>query len=378
MNNIAETKENSFPRDFMPSRATILGVARSGMAAATFLDNNGCKVFLSDCGDAGKIELMLAANKLAHLPHEAGGHTERALDCDVVILSPGVPSDIPILKQAHQRGIPVWSELELGFRMSCAPWCSITGSTGKSTTTSLLGRIMESANIEHVVAGNIGLPVTRVAPAISAEGWVVAEVSSFQLENIDLFRPRVAAVLNLMKNHLDRYPSENDYYNAKKAIMKNMADNDTIVLNACDPLLAAWSRDIDKRIRITYFGANVAGNESVWVEDNRLMARFGDIRGSIANLSTMKLKGEHNRLNAAAAAAMALAAGIKPEAVGRGLCTFAGLPHRLEWVRTIDSMAFYNDSKATTAESIRCALEAFDANVHLIAGGRDKGCDFEA
>lgn len=366
----------SLPRDYLPRRATIVGTGRSGMAAATYLTERGSEVFLSDSAGAEQTEMVLAANNLAHLPHEWGEHTDRVLDCDVIILSPGVPSDLPILRQARRRGIPVWSEMELGYRMSSAPWCAITGSTGKSTTTSLLGSVMADAGIEHVVAGNIGLPVTHAAPPLSAEGWVVAEVSSFQLENIDLFRPRVAAVLNLMKNHLDRYPAEEDYYNAKKAIARNMRDADTIVLNANDPLLTAWAKELGGRVRVAFFGAEVAGHDCVWPDRGSLTARFGDVRGPVTDLSAMKLKGGHNHLNAAAAAAMALAAGVDTGAIGRGLCAFTGLPHRLELVREHDGVAYYNDSKATTAESIACALDAFGANVHLIAGGRDKGCDF--
>jgi UDP-N-acetylmuramoylalanine--D-glutamate ligase len=215
-----------------------------------------------------------------------------------------------------------------------------------------------------------------VAPDLGEAGWVVAEVSSFQLENIDRFHPRVAAVLNLMKNHLDRYASEQEYYEAKKAIAGTMERTDTIVLNALDPLLAHWAREIDTRVRVVLFGADVDGYDCLWPEGGRLMARVGDSRDSLAELTAMKLAGGHNHLNAAAAAAMALAAGIDAGAIATGLYAFGGLPHRLELVRELDGVAYYNDSKATTAESILCALEAFDHNVHLIAGGRDKGCDF--
>jgi UDP-N-acetylmuramoylalanine--D-glutamate ligase len=365
-------------RDFVPAEATIVGLARSGIAAARLLGEKGVKLFLSDSGDPRKVEFMLASNKLAQLDHEAGEHTERVLDADAIIVSPGVPSDIPILREARRKHIPVWSELELAYRMSKATYCAVTGSSGKSTTVSLLGSIMKAAGREHVVAGNIGVPLSQVAPQIGTGGYVVAEVSSFQLETIDLFRPRVAAILNLMKNHLDRYEHEHHYYEAKKTIARNMTDEDTLVLNCRDNRLTDWAREIGTKTTIAFFGGKTESGDCVWSDGGTLHARTGTRTVSLMGLDDMKITGEHNWDNAAAAAAMALALGIDHEAIAEGLGDFGGLPHRLEFVREVDGVKYYNDSKATTAESVVCAISSFSANVHLIAGGRDKGCDYAA
>jgi UDP-N-acetylmuramoylalanine--D-glutamate ligase len=361
----------------LPARVTVMGAARSGIAAARYLYEQGVSVFVSDACSAQQLDFILASNNLAHLAHESEEHTERALASDVIVLSPGIPSDLWLLKQARRRGIPVWSEMELGFRRSAAEFLAVTGSSGKSTTVSMLGEIMKASGRPTVVAGNIGVPVVSVAPQLPAEGVVVAEVSSFQLENIDTFCPRVASVLNFMKNHLDRYANEASYYDAKKAIAVNMDPGCRLVLNARDRQLRSWSSEIGERTNIDFFGRSEVGYACCWYEDGAIVAadRAG-VRREILPVSEMILKGQHNYDNASAAAQMALAAGVPVEAIAEGLRTFAGLPHRLQLVGTYGGVSWYNDSKSTTAESVRVAVTAFEKNVHLIAGGRDKGCDF--
>ncbi len=354
-----------------------MGAARSGMAAARYLHEQGVSVFISDACPADKLDFLLASNKLAHLAHEAEEHTDRVLSCDAIVVSPGVRSDLWLLRQARRRGIPVWSEMELGFRRSVAEFLAVTGSSGKSTTVSMLGEIMKATGRPTVVAGNIGVPVISVAPRMPAGGVVVAEVSSFQLENIDTFRPSVAAVLNLMKNHLDRYESEGDYYEAKKAIATNMDPACRLVVNAGDPLLRAWADEMASRTNIGFFGRCETGYPSVWCRDGAVVT--ADTSGGERHLldtAEMRVSGRHNHENAAAAAAVALAAGADLTAVAEGLRSFEGLEHRLQFVGSFGGVSWYNDSKSTTAESVRAAITAFPAPVHLIAGGRDKGCDF--
>ncbi|MDD5675694.1 MAG: UDP-N-acetylmuramoyl-L-alanine--D-glutamate ligase, partial [Chitinivibrionales bacterium] len=295
---------------------------------------------------------------------------------DLIIVSPGVPRDVPILRQARARNIPVWSELELGFRMSQTTVAAITGSSGKSTTVSMLGAIVAASGRSHAVIGNIGVPVISVMPGLPLGGVAVVEVSSFQLEYTDAFRPRVAAVLNLMKNHLDRYADENEYYQAKKAIFKNAGKEDFAVLNANDMRLMAWAEELTARTGLIYFGKEVPGAPSVWADAAAIYWNVNGKTEKILDLDKMQLAGRHNYDNASAAIAMAWALGISPEACRRGLGDFKGLAHRLEYAGTVDGVRYYNDSKATTAESVAVALSAFGANVHLIAGGRDKGCDF--
>jgi UDP-N-acetylmuramoylalanine--D-glutamate ligase len=363
---------------WLPEKVAILGAGRSGIAAAKYCLQKGISVFISETGSVENLEFILASNAIASCGHEGGGHSARVLDAELIICSPGIPSDIPVLKKARAKRIPVWAEVEFAFRQSIAPFLAVTGSTGKSTTVMLLGSVLESAGRAHTVAGNIGLPLISVAPGIPADGFIVAEISSFQLENIDLFRPKVAAVLNLMKNHLDRYESEQAYYNAKKQIVKNMSSADTVVLNGNDPNCRLWAEELEGTVKVVYFGIRDVACRSVWCEGTRMYTNIGGDRELLGDLNRMKIRGQHNRENACAVAAMALEAGIAPGAVMEGVCTFTGLPHRLEFIREINGVAYYNDSKATTAESVACAVNAFSANVHLIAGGKDKGCDFTA
>ncbi|MBD3391246.1 MAG: UDP-N-acetylmuramoyl-L-alanine--D-glutamate ligase [Chitinivibrionales bacterium] len=364
------------PKEYMPKQVSILGAARSGLAAARVLLDQGVDVFLSDACDVRALDFTLASNSLAHLRHEAGEHTDKVLQCDAIVTSPGIRSDAPILQRARKAKIPVWSEMELGFRLSRAPFLAVTGSTGKSTTVSLLGAILEAAGKEHVVAGNIGVPVSSMVSSVGPDGFVVAEVSSFQLENIDAFKPKAAAVLNLLKNHLDRYDNEEGYYDAKKAIARNMDTGDCLVLNACDERLREWSLTVQDRTAIVFFGREMGDVDCVWHADGIMYRRHEGAVEKMFDLSDMKLRGGHNRDNAAAAAALAASVGIDTASIARGITGFAGLPHRLEFVREIDGVSYYNDSKATTAESVACAAASFGANVHLICGGRDKGCDF--
>ncbi|MDG5814898.1 UDP-N-acetylmuramoyl-L-alanine--D-glutamate ligase [Chitinispirillales bacterium ANBcel5] len=363
--------------NYAPEKVSILGAAKSGIAAARYFINRKSKVFISDSCSKQVLEKKLSDAGLAEIESEADGHSENVLDCDLIIVSPGVRSDHPLLTEARRRKIVVWSELELGYRASYATFVAVTGSTGKSTTVSLLGKAMSCGGKNAVVAGNIGLPVITISPSLKPGDHIVAEVSSFQLEIIDRFRPKVSAILNLMKNHLDRYSCEDDYYAAKKNIIKNQNNSDYLVLNANDPKLLEWSKEIQGSVRIVWFGKKF-GDDCFFIEGEYLKYSFDGKSGVLLNYKDMKLKGEHNYQNACAAAAISFIAGASDEGIREGICSFEGLAHRLEFVGEINSVSYYNDSKATTAESICCAVSAFQKKVHLIAGGKDKGCDFDS
>ena len=365
-------------KNVAPARVAIIGAAKSGIAAAKYFRSRGTEVFISDSCSRGALDKILRDNGLTGIESEAQGHSEKVLQNDLIILSPGVCSDLDIIKRAHLKGIPVWSEMELGFRVSNAPFLAVTGSSGKSTTVSLLEAAMRASGFDAVAAGNIGLPVISVTPRLTGENdVVVAEVSSFQLETIHNFKPKAAAVINLMKNHLDRYPNETEYYNAKKRIAVNLTNHEYLVLNMNDPILLEWGHEFSSQTQIVMFGLADNGGDCVFLSDKSIRYRFNGKTGVILeDVYAMRLGGKHNYVNACAAAAMALCGGADPLRIGEGLCSFGGLPHRLEYVADIGGVKFYNDSKSTTAESIECAVSAFDSGVHLIAGGKDKGCDF--
>jgi UDP-N-acetylmuramoylalanine--D-glutamate ligase len=365
-------------RRTFPRSVAIIGAARSGLAAAAFFMKKGVPVFISDTCSLDKLTATLRDKGLATATYEAGGHTARVLDHALVVLSPGVRSDLPLLTDARTRGIPVWSEMELGFRVSDATFLAVTGSTGKSTTVSFTGAAIAAGGKRVVVAGNIGLPVIGEVADLPGDAWVVAEVSSFQLETIETFRPFGAAVLNFMKNHLDRYGSEDDYYGAKKEIARNFTKDNYLVLNIHDDKLVAWAESMKKRTNVVFFGSMPGQGDAFWYDESRgtIRYRFGGVQGTIVDVHDMTIGGRHNFENACAASALATLAGVSDTAIGEGIARFGGLPHRVEFAGEVRGVRFYNDSKSTTAESILVAVSAFKNNVHLIAGGRDKGCDF--
>jgi UDP-N-acetylmuramoylalanine--D-glutamate ligase len=356
--------------DFRGKRVTVVGLARSGVAAARTLDSLGAIVTATDKKPLDLLGPQAQALAGGRIAIEAGGHPDRVFsEAGLIVLSPGVPK-LPQILAARQSGVPVISELELAWLLSDAPYIGITGTNGKSTVTTLTGLMLERAGKKALVAGNIGNALTEDVPALSGNDWIVAELSSFQLEDIETFRPRVAAILNVTQDHLDRYRDIAEYGEAKTRVFMNQRKEDVLVLNFDDPLVRSYA----KRTAATVipFSRRLRLSPGACVLDGRLTYNHR----RIMRVSDVRIKGVHNLENALAAAALSFAAGADREAVAETLLEFPGLPHRLEFVREKDGVSYINDSKGTNVGAVMKSVEGFAQPLILIAGGLDKGSDF--
>jgi UDP-N-acetylmuramoylalanine--D-glutamate ligase len=325
-------------------KALVLGLARSGEAAALALARRGVDVVGVDRNEA------LDAGRLRTVGVEVvlGAEDPALLDgVDLLVKSPGVPSEAPLAASARARGVTVWSEVELGSRLLRNPIVGVTGTNGKTTTSELLGAVFRAAGRPVAVAGNVGRPLTGLDGVLPGDAWIVCELSSFQLEDVEAFRPRIAVLLNLTPDHLDRHPSFDAYRAAKLRIFENQRAEDFAVVPRGFEEIAGAARRIE------------------FAADDPLPAEPG-------------IPGEHNRENAAAATAAARAAGIPDAAIAEALATFAGVPHRLELIREVEGVRFVNDSKATNPEAAERALAAYPPGLRLILGGSLKGTSYRS
>jgi len=380
---------------FSGKKVAVLGMGESGIYASRLLHNLGAKVLLSDV----KKKEDVKNPPPAFLEIEYGGHSFRVLEAEVIVVSPGIPMDVPIIKKAREKKIPIMGELELAFNYITSPIIAITGTAGKSTTTTLVGKMLEEDGRKVIVGGNIGNPLCSF---FDEKGkWmdadvVVSEVSSFQLETIKKFRPKVATILNISINHLDRHSNFEEYIKAKERIMENQKKDDFSVLNMDCP--HAFSLKSRTEARIIYFsriqnpakssppfllsqesrGGEVGsvGEEGVFVRNGRIVTRFEGKENFVCDIAKIKLPGNHNLENILAAIASTLIFNVRKESITKVLKEFSGLEHRFEFADEIGGIKFINDSKATTIDSVLKALESINLPVILIAGGRYKGGDF--
>ncbi len=383
-------------------RVLVLGASRSGIAAAVALCRLGRLVTLSD-----------------HKPRESLPGVEEALEAgaqlvseavleeywpgfDLVVKSPGIPAEAALVRKARERGVPVWSELELAYVLLPNPFLAVTGTNGKTTTTALLGHLLQTAGIPVRVLGNIGVAATSVAGSVGAEEELVVEVSSFQLEDTHRFRPAVGVFLNLTPDHLDRHGSMQRYLECKAKLFANQGPEDVAVLNLADRAVASVGRDLAAKPggpQVKYFAVRpsaLLGDEAgatpakqgkgygrgatglasslldSWVEAGCFVLD----RQPLLEISHIRLPGSHNLENCLAAATAASARGVERQAIAEGLRTFTGVPHRLERVAVVSGVTYVNDSKATNVDAALTALNAFPERTHLILGGRDKASDY--
>jgi UDP-N-acetylmuramoylalanine--D-glutamate ligase len=353
----------------------IIGMARSGLAAALLAKRLGGTPFVSDSARAELVARQVEALNQEEIPYETGGHTEQLLSCDYLIISPGVPPNIDIVVKARAQGLPVFSELEFASWVCRGKIIAVTGSNGKTTTTTLIGEIFKEAGFETFVCGNIGRPFADIADRVPEDGVAVVEVSTFQLEAIDDFHPHVAAILNLTPDHIDRHGSFEAYKQMKYRITENQTAEDFLILNLDDPEISAAK--ISTRTKILTFSLKAQGAANTFIQDDYLFGEYKNRQMQIIKISDINIPGRHNLQNAAAAVCTAMLFDIPAEVMRKVLQEFPGVEHRLENVGTVAGVYFINDSKATNVDSVCVALQSMTRPVYLILGGRDKGSGYE-
>ena len=362
-----------------PSRVGVVGLGRSGRAAARLALASGASVFATESGDSESVRD--AATEVRRLGGEAetGGHTiARLAECELVVVSPGVPPDATILNDPALSDVRWTSELEFGFRHLDAPVVAVTGTNGKTTVTAWIEHLLRSAGIDAVAAGNIGTALSEVAMRRPAPEWVVVEASSYQLGRIETFAPRVGVFTNLAPDHLDRYPDVGAYYADKAHLFDNARPESTWVLNDEDPEVLALAEGVPgRRLLFRADGRPPRDEPGGWSDDaGRLLIRVDGEERVLAEPDELGLLGRHNRQNALAAALATFAVAEDMAAVGGGLRNLPALEHRLEPIGEVGGVLWVNDSKATNVASARVAVEAMDRPTVLLLGGRDKGEDY--
>ncbi|UCG38626.1 MAG: UDP-N-acetylmuramoyl-L-alanine--D-glutamate ligase [bacterium] len=353
----------------------VVGLGRSGMAAANLLASMGCSVVVTDkatpgqgAGDQGGLHPDVRVHW--------GGHPEELfLNCDLIVLSPGVPGDLEPILAASSRGVPVIGEMELAFRLTVTPWVAVTGSNGKSTTVTLIDCMAKEGGVSVLTGGNLGTPVTRFVSGKPGAHFILAEVSSFQLETTETFHPSMAALLNITPDHLDRYPSEEEYIRAKARIFNQMEDGDWAVTNADDGVVGRVTRTLRPK-RFPFSRLKVLG-EGVCVHQGRIVIFEEGRQHPVMEAGHLAIPGSHNLENALAAVAVAWRMGVPPEAMARAMRSFRGLEHRMELVGYFRGVPIFNDSKGTNVGATLRSLEGMGNDVILILGGKDKGTSYQ-
>jgi UDP-N-acetylmuramoylalanine--D-glutamate ligase len=352
----------------------VVGLARAGLVTALFSAGYGAKVTATD--KRPETEIADTAEKLraAGVKLEIGGHVDASfLEQDLIVVSPGVPANLPALAAARKKNIPVWSEIELAWRFLRGKLVAITGSNGKTTTTALVAHILQTANIPTLVGGNIGTPLLALVERSTDPSVTVAEVSSFQLETIESFRPEIGVLLNLTPDHLDRHGTFEEYACAKMRMFENQLERDIAVLNADDP-------EVTKRMpanpHIFWFSRQKRVANGAFLRENEIIFRNEGSETVLARREQIPLRGDHNGENVLAACVAAYLAGATPAAIASGVKTFRGVEHRLEFVAEIAGVQFYNDSKATNVDAAVKAVQAFPGPLLVILGGKDKGSPY--
>jgi UDP-N-acetylmuramoylalanine--D-glutamate ligase len=362
------------PFELRGKRVLVVGLARTGAATALFCAARGAIVTATDARTENEIGEAIAPLKSADVRLEFGGHRENTfLEQDLIVPSPGVPANAPLLQAARSKGVTIWSEVELADRFLEGRLIGITGSNGKTTTTSLIEHILRNAGFSTILAGNIGTPLIARVEQTSDESITVVELSSFQLELIATFRPNISVFLNLTADHLDRHHTLEEYGRAKARIFENQTEADSAVLNADD---AATTPLAPPKPHVYWFSRKQRVTQGAFLRESEIIFRHDGEEEVVLKLQDIPLAGAHNVENVLAAVAATRLAGTVPAAIAKGVRSFAGVEHRLEFVAEIGGVRYYNDSKATNVDATLKALDAFPGRILIVLGGKDKGSDY--
>ncbi|HZV60046.1 MAG TPA: UDP-N-acetylmuramoyl-L-alanine--D-glutamate ligase [Candidatus Eremiobacteraceae bacterium] len=355
-------------------RVLVVGLARTGVATALFCAEHEAKVTATDLRDEAELKETAARLRAAKVALELGGHRAATYVAqDLIVVSPGVPADDTLLQTARAKGITVWSEIELAYRFLEGKLIGITGSNGKTTTATLVEHILRGAGFNTFLAGNVGTPMISCVENTREDSVTVAELSSFQLELIATFRPDIGVILNLTPDHLDRHRTLEAYGAAKARLFENQTELDYAVLNADDSALGAYVPS--KPLGFSFSRKQMVA-QGACVRERQIIFRHNEREEAILGRDEIPLPGEHNLENVLAAVCAARLAGAKADAIARGVRSFAGVEHRLEFVAEIGGVRYYNDSKATNVDAALKALEAFPGRIIVILGGKDKDGDY--
>lgn len=361
--------------DFANKRVLVIGLGKSGQAASLKLKSLGASVLAADTSQTEEMRALADELRAKDIGVVLGKQEKSLLGgVDMLVVSPGVPSRVEVIEEAKARALPVLSEIELAFQLTKKPVIAITGTNGKTTTTTVIGKVFELAGKLAAVAGNIGTPLVLAVDNPDIETLIV-EVSSFQLDAIADFRPRVAVLLNITEDHLDWHPDFNDYVRAKARLFINQKESDFAVLNLDDSAVSSLASNIKAQVIGT--SKNRELSEGVFIKDGRIVAKIRGAAIDICATSELKLLGSHNLDNVMAVVAACLVSDIDAKSIKETLTSFSGLSHRLEYVASPDQVSYYDDSKATNVDATIKALTAFDGPVILLVGGRNKGNSFE-
>lgn len=362
--------------DLRGKNITVIGAGRSGIGAAKLIQKVEGIPFVSDAGKENELSGSIINLNEAGINYETGAHSDKVYDCEIMVVSPGVPGDAAVLNNARTKNIKLISEVELAYEFCKGKIIAITGTNGKTTTTSLCGHVFNNCGFKTHVAGNIGLAFSEVALDVEENDFVALEVSSFQLDLIDKFKPAVAMILNITPDHLNRYDDDLKKYAAsKQRIYKNQDENDYLILNGGNETVLKYLKD--HKSKSYFFSQNVEQSNGCYLDNDEVIFRSDNTEKFRCSRSDINIRGEHNLANAMAVIIAAKINDLDNDKIVYALQTFESVEHRLELVREIDEVKFINDSKATNVDSVWYALQSFDEPIFLILGGQDKGNDYE-